>query len=81
MKILKFFSPTCGPCKIMESNLKAAGISYEDIDATDENNDPLVEKYHIRNIPTIIMVNEADKEVKRFTGIMSPEQLKLWTEK
>lgn len=78
MKILKFFSPTCGPCKVMESNLKAVDIPYEDIDATDENNDPLVEKYHIRNIPTIIMVNEVDEEVKRFTGVMSPEQLKSW---
>lgn len=78
MKVLKFYSPSCGPCRVMESNLKKADIAYEDIDVTDENNDPLVEKYGIRNIPTIVKIDDAGEELAKFTGIKSAEQLKIW---
>ena len=33
MKIIKFYSTSCGPCKVLDSNLKKAGIEYESIDA------------------------------------------------
>ena len=39
MKIIKFYSDTCGPCKVLDSNLKKASINYESINANnDENN-------------------------------------------
>lgn len=78
MKVLKFYSPSCGPCRVMESNLKKADIAYEDIDVTDENNVPLVEQYGIRNIPTIVKVDDVGEELAKFTGIKSAEQLKIW---
>ena len=32
MKVLKIYSRTCGPCKVLESNLQLAGIPHESID-------------------------------------------------
>ena len=32
MKILKFYSDSCGPCKVLTKNLKEAGIDVENID-------------------------------------------------
>ena len=31
MKILKFYSDSCGPCKVLTKNLKEAGIDVENI--------------------------------------------------
>lgn len=54
MKIIKFYSDTCGPCKVLDSNLKKANIDYESINANSDENYTLVEKYKIRAVPTLI---------------------------
>ena len=54
MKIIKFYSDTCGPCKVLDSNLKKAGIDYESINANSDENDALVEKYK-RNCREVIL--------------------------
>lgn len=77
MKIIKFYSDTCGPCKVLDTNLKRAGIAYESINANMEENDALVEKYNIRAVPTLIK-EENGVEIARHTGIMTEEQLKRW---
>lgn len=74
MKILKFYSNTCGPCKVLTKNLKDANIKVEPILPDSD----LVDTYNIRSIPTLVMVDDEGKEYKRFTGIMSAEQLKNW---
>ena len=30
-KLLKFYSPLCGPCKVMDKNLKDSGVEYVNI--------------------------------------------------
>lgn len=77
MKIIKFYSDTCGPCKVLDSNLKKAGIEYESINANDDENDILVEKYKIRAVPTLVK-EENGIEIARHTGVMTEEQLKNW---
>ena len=77
MKIIKFYSDSCSPCKVIDTNLKKAGIEYISINVNDDNNYPIVEKYKIKSIPTI--VKEKDNiEIDRYTGIMTVEQLKNW---
>lgn len=77
MKIIKFYSDTCGPCKVLDSNLKKAGIDYESINANSDENDILVEKYKIQSVPTLIK-EENGVEVDRHIGVMTEEQLKHW---
>lgn len=62
MKVLKFYSRTCGPCKTLESNLQLAGIPHE--------------SYEIRAVPTPILVDDEGKVVKRHTGLLGIEDLK-----
>ena len=83
MKILKFYSPLCGPCKVLEKNLKDSKIEYVDInifeDACHDNlgtTEHLVEHYNIRAVPTLIKINETGEELSRHIGILSVEQLK-----
>lgn len=75
MKIIKFYSDTCGPCKVLDSNLKKAGIEYVSIDANSDSS--LVEKYKIRAVPTLIKEDNG-VELSRHVGIMTEEQLKNW---
>lgn len=75
MKILKFFSKTCGPCKVLSKNLREANIDVEEIDI--QENQELAIKYNIRSVPTLIKA-EGDQVLDRFTGIMNATQLKDW---
>ena len=73
-KILYFRAAWCGPCKmlgpIMES--LAGEINYEKIDV--DNNQDLSIQYGVRNIPTLILV-ENGETVGRLTGLQQKEQI------
>lgn len=77
MKIIKFYSDTCGPCRVLDTNLQRAGIAYEAVNANNDENDALVEKYKIRAVPTLIKEDNG-VEIDRHVGIMTEEQLKHW---
>lgn len=78
MKILKFYSNTCGPCKALEKNLQEAGVDYESIDVEADNSDELIDTYSIRGIPTLIKLNDKDEVIDKYVGVMNVEQLKKW---
>jgi len=77
-KILRFTADWCAPCKSLAANLGQADkkIPVEVIDI-DKNSDLAIE-YGIRNIPTMVMVDESNTIIKRTTGVMSPKQIKEW---
>ncbi len=69
MKYLKFEASWCGACKMIEPQIrkvKEAGVNVEKIDA--ESNNEMVMKYNIRNLPTIILVDNSGKEFYRNAG-------------
>jgi thioredoxin 1 len=73
-KILYFSAAWCGPCKmlgpIMES--LAGEINYEKIDV--DNNQDLSIQYGVRNIPTLVLV-ENGEAVRRLTGLQQKDQI------
>lgn len=73
-KILYFSAAWCGPCRmlgpIMES--LAGEINYEKIDV--DNNQDLSIQYGVRNIPTLILV-ENGEAVGRLTGLQQKDQI------
>lgn len=75
--IIKFYSPTCGPCKVLDKNLKIANIEYTSINAADPSFEELTEKYQIHSVPTLVKLN-GDKVVDKFVGIMTVDKLKEW---
>lgn len=83
IKILKFYSPLCGPCKVLEKNLKDSKIEYVDINIFEDachdglgTTEHLVEHYNIRAVPTLIKIDESGEELHRHVGILNVEQLK-----
>lgn len=75
MKILKFFSPTCGPCKVLDRNLQEAGIQYESIDVTDDANEELITKYGITSVPILLYVGDNRETILKYRGIMTVDDL------
>lgn len=70
-KILKFYSKTCGPCKVMSKKLEELqGVEIQDIDIMEEENESLVEKWKVRTIPTIVVLNEDNTFYTEFKGII-----------
>lgn len=69
-KVLKFFSPTCGPCKVMSRNLSTLkDVKIQDVDVTDEDNESLLDEWKIRAVPTVIVLGENNELLGEFKGI------------
>ncbi len=76
-KILKFYSKTCGPCKVMGKNLEGLeNIEIQNIDIADEDSLPLLEKWKIRTVPTIIVLSEDNNFIAEFKGIVPVKKIK-----
>lgn len=75
IKLLKFYAPWCQPCKMLDKQLESFELKIPkhniDIDIDVE----LAMLYKVRGIPTMIIVDEEGKEVKRVTGSQTQETL------
>lgn len=76
MKLLKIYSDTCGPCKVLEKNLQLANIEHESLNISSEQGEEIVDKYDVRAVPTLILLNGNNEVVKKHTGVMNVEDLK-----
>lgn len=78
MKLLKFYTETCQPCRLMGPIVKQAcgqtGLDYEDVHAID---DPRGVAYDVRKVPTLVLVND-EVEVARRDGLVSLQDLVQW---
>ena len=73
-KILYFSAAWCGPCQTLGPIVESLSgqINYEKIDV-DANQDLSI-KYGVRNIPTLILV-ENGEAVGRLTGVQTKNQI------
>ena len=76
MKVLKIYSKTCGPCKVLENNLQLAGIPHESVDVRSAQGEEIVAKYEVKTVPTLLLVDEEGKVIKRHTGLLRVQELK-----
>ena len=81
MKYLKFEAGWCGACKMVQPQLNkvaAAGITVEKINA--EFSAELVTEYNIKNLPTVILVDDSGKEYYRTEGskMKAPELIETY---
>ena len=73
-KILYFSAAWCGPCQTLSPIMESLSgqINYEKIDV--DNNQDLSIQYGVRNIPTLVLV-ENGEAVSRLTGVQSKNQI------
>jgi thioredoxin 1 len=73
MKLIKFYTTWCGPCKTQSMMLKQidlTGVELIEVDA--EADQQLANQYNIQSVPVMILLKH-DAEVVRFTGLTSPD--------
>ena len=89
MKVYKFYSQGCGPCKVLDKNLKEVSIKYISINiqseseyASPDGDYNLLEQFGIRNVPTLIITDDEGNIKDRFVGVVTTTKLKelieLW---
>lgn len=71
-KVLKFAGEWCMPCRALSETLSKVTDVYIELIDVDEN-EGLCEKYHIRNIPVLVFLNENNEELGRTVGNISLE--------
>lgn len=77
MQLLKFQASWCQPCKMLSKTME--GISHPLIESKQEididEDMSKAQQYGIRGVPTLILVDDDGKEVKRQTGYISETQI------
>lgn len=76
MKVLKFHATWCGPCQglgMVIDGIDNLPMIVESVDIDD--NMQMAQKYGVRSVPTMVIVNDDGSEVKRKTGSMNENQL------
>ena len=79
--LLKFYGEWCNPCKILDGVIKNVNLSqveYENIDISQAPD--VTAHYRVRAVPTMILLDEGENEIKRFVGTMNVEALTKWIE-
>ena len=69
MKILKFYTPTCMPCRAIGKMLEKVDVPIEEINAMEDI--AAVDKYNVCTTPTLIFLNENNEEVGRTVGMVT----------
>ena len=71
--ILYFTASWCGPCKALAPRMEklASQINYRNIDV--DSNQDMSMKYGVRNVPSLVLVDENGTELNRMVGVQ-PDQ-------
>lgn len=77
MKVLKFYADWCGPCKALTTVINNAkdkiAITIESVNI--DENIFLAQEFKVRSVPTMILVDDSEQELKRHVGLMNEEKL------
>lgn len=82
MIAIKFYSETCGSCKLIEKELKSIlekkFVTYYQINA--EKSADICHEFNIKNLPTVVIFEDG-KELNRFIGYKNEQEISKWLEK
>jgi thioredoxin 1 len=77
MKVLKFYADWCGPCKALTQVIKTAGdkvtLPVEEVNV--DENIFMATSFNIRSLPTMVIVDAQENEIKRVVGMLNEEKL------
>lgn len=74
MTYLQFSSSTCMPCRTLEPTMQKLRQNGKDVrKIMQESNLEMFHQYGIRNVPTVILLDELGREIKRWFGVQPYE--------
>lgn len=75
--VLDFYADWCQPCKNLAPILDKVSNNYEHVvigKCNVDDNDELIDKYKIKNIPTLIFIKDGEV-IDKLTGSKTSEQI------
>ena len=75
MKLLKFYADWCGPCKMLSRVMEDVTLPYPIEEINIDNDQDQAVKYGIRGVPTLVLVDDENNEVRRVSGMLMESQL------
>lgn len=61
----------------MSKNLEGLdGVEVQEVDITDDANEELLDKYNIRTVPTVVVLDENNELLGEFKGITPIDNIK-----
>ena len=70
---MKFYSPCCGQCKVVAKEFKDHPIDAPIKDINVMENPEVADKYNVKSLPTILLLNDEDEVVENWNGIVKSE--------
>lgn len=82
MKLFKFYSPTCAPCRAIEPSLATIceDKKIERFNINIDDSPEVIQDFGIKSVPTVILFEEG-KELGRFIGFKTEKEILSWVEK
>ena len=82
MKLLKFYTPSCAPCRVMAPMVDRAAVELQmGIEGIDVTKEPDVAVQHdVRAVPTLVLVSDDGVVLTSKVGIMTEASLFEWLE-
>lgn len=75
MKLLKFTASWCPSCKQLSKVLEDFNdVPVEEVDVEDRFE--LADKYGIRSLPTMILLDKDNNEIRRFVGLTTLDKIR-----
>ena len=75
MKLLKFFTKCCGQCK-QQTKLLGELTEIEIVPIDCDEHEGLVDKYDVKGLPTLVLINDNEEVITKFTGLTKLEVIK-----
>lgn len=72
MKLIKFSASWCSPCRTLENKINKLDLTIDLFSYDVEEEVELTEEWKVRNVPTVILVDDNGREVKRWVGNFEP---------
>ena len=70
---MKFYSPCCGQCKVVAKEFKDHPIDAPVKDINVMESPEAVDKYNVKSLPTILLLNDKDEVLETWHGIVKSE--------
>ena len=77
MRLLKFWAEWCKPCEKQTEILKEfKDFPVESINIEDEKNSEIVDKYGVRGLPTLILLDDNNDVTNTFVGVTTLDKIR-----
>lgn len=73
MKVIKFYSPCCGQCRVVAREFKdnPINVPIENINIVEEPE--IADKYNVKGLPTILLLNDKEEVLETWHGVIKSE--------